>query len=351
MQYSNPLKIRVPHVSVWLVTIIPAIVFLGTMGLFIYYSISYFDSLEGAENRSSWADLGIGLFNLLGSVITAVIVLIPTQMLTLALGRLRKVSLVLNGTLLIHRRRKIDLGQPHSAFVGAGVTPNDKILTMINIRQGKKSFHISAEDMDRALTLRHFKDDLYVRESVLSTEYGNAGYECDSEKAEHTDFMTSLLDVLFAQGSLNDRYALFESFPWNKDPSPSVSYIREIDEAQSGPFSAQLEDLKKGIEVAYGNFSISGDYVILQGHLEGKHATFLVPLGHSVATIEEVHYVGVSTSSTPLKQKEVCFVHGIDEQGKKIKITVETLPVDTMSDVYLQLDYFFQFMLHMSKKC
>jgi hypothetical protein len=286
---------------------------------------------------------------LVGSVITAIIVLIPTQILTLAIGRLRKVSLSLNGAILRHRRRKIDLSQPYSSFMGAGVTPNDKILTMINIRQGKKSFHISLEGMDRAHTLRHFKDELFVGESVLSTEYGNAGYECDSENTEHSEFISLLLDVLFANRSINAQYALFQSFPWDKNPAPSVTYIREIDEAQSGPFSAQLNDLKQNIEVAYGNFSISGDYVILQGHLEGKQATFLVPFVHAVATIEEVHYTGVTTSSTSLKQKEVCFIHGTNEQGKGIKITVDTLPVDRMSDAYMQLDYFFQFMLHMSK--
>jgi len=350
MQYSSPLKIRVPYVSIWLVTIVPALVFLGTMGLFVYYSISYFNSLEGAENRSAWADLGIGLFNLVGSVVTAIIVVIPTQMLTLAIGRLRKVSLSLDGSILKHRRRKIDLSQPYSSFMGAGVTPNDKILTMIYIKQGKKPFHISLEDMDRTHTLRHFKDELYIRESVLSTEYGNAGYECDPEDTTHSEFMSTLLDVLFENRSINTQYALFESFPWDKNPAPSVSYIREIDEAQSGPFSAQLNELKQNIAVTYGNFSVSGDYVIIEGHLEGKAATFLAPLGHAVATIEELHYVGVTTTSTPLKQKEVCFVHGTDEQGKVIKITVDTMPADTLSDTYLQLDYFFQFMLHMSKK-
>ena len=81
--------------------------------------------------------------------------------------------------------------------MGAGVTPNDKILTMIYIKQGKKSFHISLEDMARSHTLRHFKDELYIRESVLSTEYGNAGYECDPEDTTHSEFMSTLLDVLF----------------------------------------------------------------------------------------------------------------------------------------------------------
>jgi len=350
MKQANFRKIRVPYVSGWFTTIVPAFFFLGTMALFIYFSITYFNAQEGADERSGWADFGIGMFNLVGSVICGIIVLVPAQLLLIGLARLKKVSLVLNGTILKFRGRKLDLSKEHSGLVASGVTPNDKVLTLINIRQGKKTMHVSLIDMDREKTLRHFDNELFVGESVLSTEYGNAGYECDPENPAHTDFMSSLLDILYTQRSINDRYALFDSFPWDKDPDSSVTYIREIDKEQTGPFAAQLKDIKKGVEVSYGNFSVSGDYVILEGHLESKQATFLVPLGHSVATIEEVHYIGVTTTSTPLKQKEVCFVHGTDEKGKMIKITVETMPVDTMSPEYLQLDYFFQFMLHMSNK-
>jgi hypothetical protein len=350
MKQANFRKIRVPYVSGWFTTIIPAFFFLGTMALFIYFSITYFNSLEGANERSGWADFGIGIFNLVGSVICGIIVLVPVQLLLIALARLKKVNLVQNGTILKCQGTKLDLSKEHSAFVGAGVTPNDKVLTVINIRQGKRTIHLSLIDMVRETTLKHFDDKLYVGESVLSTEYGNAGYECDPGNPKHTDFMGSLLDILYTQRSINERYSLFDSFPWNKKPAPSVTYIREIDEDQTGPFSSQLEDLKKGVEVSYGKFSVSGDYVIVEGHYESKHSTFLVPLGHSVATIEEVHYIGVTTTSTPLKQKEVCFVHGTDEKGEMIKITVETMPIDTMSPEYLQLDYFFQFMLHMSKK-
>ncbi len=347
MQYSSPLKIRVPYVSIWLVTIIPALVFLGTMGLFIYYSISYFNSLEGAENRSEWADLGIGLLNLVGSVLCGIIVVIPTQMLTLALGRLRRVSLSLDGTLLVHRGRKVDLSQSYRAIIGAGITPNDKVLTTIYIQQGKRSFHVSLEDMDRSNTLRHFKDELYVRTFVLSTEYGSAGYECDKEDSSHTDFISSLLDVLFDSKSLNERYTLFHSFPWSMQPAPSVSYIRETGNMESGAFASELKDIEQSIQVAYGNFSIAEDYVILKGHVENKEGTFLVPLRHSSAEVKEIHYVGVTSTSTPLKQRKVCLVHGSDAQGKPIKITVQTMPGDPASDEYIQLDFFTRFMQYM----
>ena len=351
MKHANYKKIKVHYVSGWFTTVIPAIFFLGAMALFTYFSITYFNSqLEEGEERSGLADFGIGILNLVGGIICGIIVLVPAQLLMIGLARLKKVRLILNGTIIQFRGKKIDLAKSHSGFVGSGVTPNDKVLTMLNIIQGKKIFHLSMIDMDREKTLQYFNNELFVSKGVLSTEYGNAGYECDPENPAHTEFMSSIIEVLFAQQSRNDRFALFDSFPWDKNPAPSVTYIREIDKELSGPFAAQFEDIKKGVEVAYGNFSISGDYVIVEGHLESRHATFLVPLGHSVATIEEVHYLGVTTTSTPLKQKEVCLVHGTDEQGKMIKISVDSMPVNTVSPEYLQLDYFFQFMVHMAQK-
>ena len=339
--------IRVVFVSAWFTTGLPTIVFLGTMVLFVYGVFSYFDLMEGVEQRSILAEIGIGIGNLVGSVLAGIVVVVPTQKLLIALARLKKVSLTLEGTVLKCPGAKLDLRAEHSALVGAGVTPNGKTLTLINIEQGNQVLHLSLLDMVREQALEHFDDPRYVVTSVLSTEYGNAGYECDPEDPAQLEFMGAVLDLLSAHRDRNTRYQIYSAFPWDGKPNPGVSYVQEVG-VEGEAVGRQVAALRREAEVSNEHFQIAGDYAVVEGSAGDSRSTFLVPLGHAVGAIEELHYTSTSTTSTTLKQKEVCVVSARDAQGAEVRITVATMPVDWLSAEYLQLAYFCQFISEMA---
>ena len=92
--------IHVSFVSGLYTTVIPSIVFLATAALFVYGVFEYFDLMDGVDERSAWADLAIGIGNLIGSTLAGIIVMVPTQKLAIAIARLKKLSLTINGSVL-----------------------------------------------------------------------------------------------------------------------------------------------------------------------------------------------------------------------------------------------------------
>ena len=344
------MRIKLVRVSFWFTTIIPTIGFLAVAPLVGYLGYDYFGVIGDSQERSDFALTCFAILSIIGGLVAGVFTTVYTQKAGLVVGRLKKQSIELEDALVKSGGKPIDLREEYYSFIRAGETPNNKILISINIAQGKKDFNICLIDMQRKDALAYFPDERFVMNNPYSTEYGIPGFECDPAQASHLEFMQSLLGRLYENRGQDRRHQIYSSFPWDIEPNPQHTHIRTIN-PDSDEGRTYLETLRQDVVYSGPNFELTPHYVIITTNIfVPEKTTFVIPVGHTEADVEEKSYTSATTTNIHLKQLEYPVLSGTNDQGNALSVYVDVLPTDGRSDEHTKLMMLVFFMNESSYK-
>lgn len=335
--------IKVHHVSGATTVIIPTIVFLATMGLFVYGCHSYFDL--GNRDLSALAEIAIAIGNIIGGTVAGIIVVVPTHKLLLWLARRKRKALTVANKQIRTEQETFDLSQQHHAEIRSGVSVNGQTMTMVTIRQRKRWLHLSLIAMGRDTTLQYFPMTTFIGKHVVPTEYGIAGYELQKNNEVHSRFMAELLRQLYHNREQNSLHQIYIQFPWSQTAKAQIKFIRQVDEND-----ASVTKIRENATVSGPKFSICEGQVATVTAIDLDIAkTFLLPLGHCTAAIEEHRYsTPTSSAGVAFKQQYRFIVSGRDADGRKIRITTHIMPNDPSEENHIQLTFLCRFINHMA---
>jgi hypothetical protein len=340
------MRIQTTWVSGCLLGPLYALIFLSAMAGSVYLGWQYFGVWENRDSLSGGYEIGVALVSLVGGTLAGVLTIWPSSKLILFLARLKKHWVELEGTILRTKKLRIDLSQPHHGVLYAGLTPNDKVLSTVYLRQGEERFHISLEDMSRDEALACFKDETFVSRNAVSTEYGVAGHECLPVRAVHGEFMQALFKLLDTHKDQNHTYALHSRFPWAQDPAPETSVIELLNTEQEAD-ARRLAALREGVITTGPAYELTLHHLILTTRRETpKNCVWVVPVGHAWGHLKGTTKVMHNTSSTGIRPEDVWAISGLDGEGKQVTIQVAVQPADPESDESAQLEMLSNYMNH-----
>jgi len=340
------MRIQTRRVAGCLLGPLYSLIFLSAMAGSIYLGWQYSGVWENRDSLSSGYEVWVSLVSLVGGTLAGVLVILPSSKLILFLARIKKYWVELEGTILRTKKLRIDLSQPHCATLYAGLTPNDKVLSAVSLRQEENRFHISLEDMSRDEALACFKDETFVSRNAVSTEYGVAGHECLPVRAVHGEFMRALFELLDTHKNQNHLYALHSRFPWTQKPAPETRFIELLNTEQEAS-ARRLAALREGVITTGPAYELTLHHLILTTRRETpKNCVWVVPVGHAWGQLKGIAVPFHNTSSSGIRPEDVWAISGLDGEGKQVTIQVAVMPTDPESDEVAKLEMLINYMNH-----
>lgn len=248
--------IQVPYKSGWYTVILPTLITVGVWGgLFVLIL-----ALLG-WNAPNW----LGILLCFGGVIPGLAVAYVTYPFLMRLAERERGVLTLEGDRLRwrtgHRWREIDLSRAHSAKIAAGTSGLGEANASIGFLPGGEMLHLRGARREEVL--RRFPAPYFVETLAILPKEGLWGFEFSAEDPAAAAFFAEVLERLWHNRQQNERFRLYQKFPWERRPRPAFKHIRMI-ELQTCPPEDQafLETLKAQVVSSLAEVQVTPDYLI-----------------------------------------------------------------------------------------
>ncbi len=214
--------LQVPYKSGWYTVVLPTLIALGVWaGLAV-----------GVPALLGWSIPGwLGALLCLGGFIPGLAVAVMTYGFLLRLAERGRGELTLEGDRLRwrtgRRPREIDFTQPHRAEIAAGSSGLGEPNASITLYPGGGMIHLRGAR--REDVLRFFPEPYFVGELAPLPEEGLWGFEFAAADPAAASFFPELLGCLWRNRQQNERFRLYQKFPWHRCPQPAFRHIRIID--------------------------------------------------------------------------------------------------------------------------
>lgn len=282
------MRLTVPYKSAWFSVVLPTLIFLGVwFGLFL----SILALLPW--NTSDW----LGMLICGGGIIPGLLVSVATYPLLVHLSDRGRGELILEGDRLRWRTgrrwQEMDFSQPHHTQIAAGHSGLNKANASITLSPGGQMIHLRG--MRRQEVLGLFPEPYFIDELAALPEEGLWGFEFHAADPNAVRFFTGLLECLWRNRAHNQRYQLFQKFPWNDPPRPAFRHIRLIEWEKRTPEEEALiqdlagqfvDDLTSSYGRATPDYLVGWGYHSLKSNLSGWPDYYCrMPLGYIRAEV------------------------------------------------------------------
>lgn len=292
-----------------------------------------------------------------GGFIPGLAVAVLTYRFLLRLAERGRGELVLEGDRLRWRTggrwREVDFSQPHKAAIAAGGSGLGQASAVITLYPGVEKIHLRGARREDILRL--FPEPWFVDELAVLPEEGTWGFELSAEDLEAVRFFSALLECLWRNREHNERFRIYQKFPWHRRPQPAFCHIRHIPwDRRTVEDEMLLADLKGQFVDGLTDSAVRATPDYLVGWIYPS-ARNLFGHGHPDYYIMPLGYVTARTSIPRLRptpagtMEEECFlyVEGVDEEGFPLKLTFEWYRVG--DEGYEEAEFLVRFVQAMRK--
>lgn len=284
--------------------------------------------------RMGWTAPGwLGMLLCFGGFISGLAAAVLTYRFLLRLAERGRGELLLEGDRLrwrIGRRwREMDFSQPHKAAIAAGFSGLGHPSASVTLYPGVERIHLRGAR--REDVLRFFPEPWFLDELAILPEEGTWGFDLSTEDPEAVRFFSALLESLWRNREHNERFRIYQRFPWHRRPRPAFRHIRHIPwDQHTAEDEALLAELKGQVVDGLTDSAVRATPDYLVGWIYPS-ARSLLGHGHPDYYIMPLGYVTARTSiprlwPTPTGTMEgECFlyVEGVDEKGSPLRLTFE----------------------------
>ncbi len=292
----------------------------------------------------------LGVLLCFGGFIPGLAAAVLTYRFLLRLAERGQGELVLEGDRLRWRTgrrwREMDFSQPHKVAIAAGLSGTGQPSASITFHPGGEQIHL--RKARRKDILRVFPEPWFVDELAVLPEEGTWGFELSTEDPEAVRFFNALLACLWRNREHNERFRLYQKFPWHRRPQPAFRHIRHIPgDRRTVEDEMRLADLEGQFVDGLTNSAVRAtpDYLVgwiypsprsLLGH--GHPDYYIMPLGSVTA----------ETSITGSRRVCHLFVEGVDEDGAPLRLTFDWYGVGT--EGYEEAEFLVRFVRAMRER-
>ncbi len=279
-------RLTVPYKSAWYTVLLPTLIALGVWAGVLLGGLALL-----GWNVPGW----LGMLLCLGGFVPGLAVAVATYRFLLRLAERGRGELVLEGDRLRWRTgrrwKEVDFAQPHEARIAAGTSglgqPGASVTLYPSVQQ------IFLRGARREDILAVFPEPYFVDELAVLPEEGTWGFDLSADDPYAARFFVALVECLWRNRQQNERFRLYQKFPWRRRPRPAFRHIRIIDLKAATPEErAFLENLKAQVVSSLGDVEATPDYLIgwfyhpRRGKLEGpRDGCVVMPLGHITAEV------------------------------------------------------------------
>jgi hypothetical protein len=292
----------------------------------------------------------LGMLLCFGGFIPGLAVAVLTYGPLLRLAERGRGELVLEGDRLRRRKgrqwREIDFAQPHQARIAAGLSGLSQPSASVTLYPSVEQIHLRGAR--RKDILRLFPEPWFVDERAPLPEEGTWGFDLSAEDPEAVRFFTALLECLWRNRENNERFRIYQRFPWHRRPQPAFRHIRHIPwDRRTTEDEMLLADLESRFVDGLTDSAVRATPDDLVGWtylsprsllLDGRPDYYLMPLG----------YVTAETSIT--RSDGICslFMEGVDEDGAPLKLTFDWYGAE--AEGYEEAEFLVRFVQAMREK-
>ncbi|WP_322510105.1 hypothetical protein [Anaerolinea sp.] len=279
--------IQVPYKSGWYIVVLPTLITLG-----VWAGLAVGVPALLSWNIPEW----LGMLLCFGGFIPGLAIAVVTYRFLLRLAEQGRGELTLEGDRLRWRtgRRwhEMDFTQPYSAKVAAGFSGLGKSNADITFYHSSvPTIHLRGAR--REDILHFFPEPYFVDELAAMPEEGLPGFEFAAPDPAAASFFAELLGCLWRNRQQNERFRLYQKFPWHRRPQPAFRHIRMIDlKACTLEDQTFIEELKAQVVSSLFYVEATPDYLIgwvyhlLRSKLDGlPDICCVMPLGYITAEV------------------------------------------------------------------
>lgn len=336
--------IRGPYKSGWYTVVLPTLIALVTWAGFVVLALA----LLGWQVPDC-----LGVLLCFGGAIPGLVVAWATYRFLLRLAERGRGELALQGDRLRWRTgrrwREIDFAQPHKAQIAAGHSGLGQSNASVTFYPGGEIVHLRGAR--RQEVLRLFPEPYFVDDLAILPEEGLWGFDLSADDPAAVRFFAALLECLWRNRQQNERFRLYQKFPWHRRPRPAFRHIRIIDLKTNAPEEQTfIEDLKAQVVSSLTYVQATPDYLLgwlyrsLRSKLDGLPDGYCVmPLGYITAEVSfprpdwqpfVVGHVlkqvvatalgGTASAAGPyLEDRRYLYVRGVGEDGAPLELTFD----------------------------
>lgn len=305
----NGEKIHVQYMSGWYTILLPTLTFLITwIGSFVGIGILL---------KWKWSDL-LAVILLFICVLPGLIIAVATYPFFMTLARQGYGEIRLEGDRLHWRkgflRHTLDLTQPYRAEIRAGLSGLGKSSANIIFSNGLM-VHLKGASRDDVL--HFFPEPYFVDTLAIQPEEGLWGFSLSGEDSVSASFFARLLQCLWNNRHQNERFCIYEKFPWHRSPHPSFQHIYIIDLKARPGDRTFLDELKVQAFISYGDVQVTPDYLI------GRPDKLLKGKSHRLGCdycIMPLGYITAEVDIKPSLEESFLYVYGVGEDGAHLKV-------------------------------
>lgn len=279
-------RLTAPYKSTWYTVLLPTLIALGVWAGVLLGGLALL-----GWNAPGW----LGMLLCFGGFVPGLAVAAATYRFLLRLAERGRGELALEGDRLRWRAgrrwREIDFARPHEARIAAGTSGLGQPSASVTFYPGGEIIHLKNAGREDVLAV--FPEPYFVDELTVLPEEGLWGFEFTADDPVAMRFFTALLECLWRNRQQNERFRLYQKFPWHRRSRPAFHHIRLIDLKRATPEEqAFLENLKAQVVSSLGDVEATPDYLVgwlyrsLRSELSGlPDSCAVMPLGYITAEV------------------------------------------------------------------
>lgn len=278
------ITLRLPYRSGWFTVGLPTLEF-----FVLWWGLSVLVFALADWSLPDWA----GVLTFLGTIPLSLAACVPSYRILYRLAERGRGVVVLDGDRVRWRPRlrwrSLDLTRPHHAAVAAGASGRGRANASLTLGHSLQIFHLPG--LAREEVLRAFPEPWFVDELAVLPQEGLWGFELPPDDPQARCFFFALLERLWENRTQNDRFRLYQKFPWDRRPQPEFTHIRVVEWARRTPAEERLvrELERQFVDGLTGSYArVTPDYLVGYVYESARSKVgglpdycCLVPLGHA----------------------------------------------------------------------
>ncbi|MBC7226199.1 MAG: hypothetical protein H5T61_03080 [Thermoflexales bacterium] len=312
--------LTLPYRSAWYTVLLPTLICLG-----VWAGLALGVPALRGWNIPGW----LGALLCLGGFVPGLAAAWATYGLLLRLAERGRGEVVLEGDRLRWRtgRRwhEVDFTRPYWAGIAAGFSGLGERNACISLNPGGQEIHLKGARREEVLRL--FPEPGFVDELAALPEEGGWGFVLSADDPTAVRFFNALVECLWRNRQNNERFRLYQKFPWHRRPQPAFRHIRCIrpeertpeDEALLADLQAQfLDGLADSPVRVTPDYLVGWAYRSPRGLIGGWPDSYVMPLGFITADVS----LPQPTLEEPA-EKRLLYVQGVGEDGNPLKLAFD----------------------------